>query len=267
MMARKFKAVELSFTRLRKQYLRGEISREQFADSLKKLRLLDNEGRCWMLGAQTGRWYYYDGKQWIQSELPKESQDGLICPDCYHENSPQARTCELCGATLIKTSTKMVCINCGNLIDYDRKVCPLCGIEVVGKSDELLTEKSQVSPSSVESPSEENMAYLKSVDKMSFLFFSGGLGIFLGVLFGLILGVTDFFSGVVAGLPSFLQEMQGTLVGAVVFSILGGLAGFVLVAAAGFILALLINGAIYFFGGPGFHLEKGTKRTSLKSRS
>ncbi len=265
-MARNFKAVELSFSRLKKQYHRGEISREQFAESLKKLRLLDNEGRCWMLGAQTGRWYYYDGQQWIQSAPPEESQDYLICPDCYHENSPQVRNCELCGAVLIKTSTKIVCINCGNLIDSDRKVCPLCGIEVVGKSDETETEKSQEANSSVDSSPEEDMAFLKSVDKMSFLFFSGGLGIFLGVLFGLILGVTDFFPGVVASLPAFLKEMQGNLVGAVVFSILGGLSGFILLAAAGFILALLINAAIYFFGGPGFHLEKASKRASLKSR-
>jgi ribosomal protein L40E len=267
MLARKFQTVELSFSRLRKQFLRGEISREQFADSLRKLRLLDNEGRCWMLGAQTGQWYYYDGQHWIQSEPPEDGRDYLICPDCYHKNDPEARTCQLCGTALVKTSTKIVCINCGNLIDSNQKVCPVCGIEVTSTIDETRGEEGKETSSSVKSSPEGNMAYLGSVDKITFLFFSGGLGIFLGVLFGLILGSTEFFPGVVSSLPSSLKEMQGTLVGAVVFSILGGLFGFILAAASGFLLALLINAAIYFFGGPGFRLEKDRKKISLKQGS
>ena len=74
-------------------------------------------------------------------------------------------------------------------------------------------------------------------------------------------GATEFFPGVGAMLPAFLQEMQGKLLGGLVYSFLGGLIGFAVMATAGFLLAYLINASIFFFGGPGFKLKKVRKRT------
>jgi len=52
--------------------------------------------------------------------------------------------------------------------------------------------------------------------------------------------------------------------GGLIFSLLGGVFGFVVAAASGFLLALLVNAAIYFFGEPGFRLEKSRRRITLK---
>ncbi|MGB9906994.1 MAG: double zinc ribbon domain-containing protein [Candidatus Saccharicenans sp.] len=264
MLDRRFRAVELSFYQLSKQFRRGEISREQYAEALRKLRLLDNEGRCWMIGAQTGRWYYYDGQKWIQSEPPEDGRGSVLCPNCYHQNEPEARTCVACGTVLVKTSTKIVCLNCGNLIEATLKVCPYCEAEVNGPVEVVQAGDKAAESLPEAGPTGASWAYLRSVDQMTFLLFSGGLGIFLGVLFGLILGSTEFFPQFVASLPAFLKDMQGKLVGGLVFSLLGGVLGFILAAASGFLLALLINAAIYFFGEPGFRLEKSRKKISLK---
>ncbi|MCX8159812.1 MAG: zinc ribbon domain-containing protein [Candidatus Saccharicenans sp.] len=264
MLDRRFRAVEASFYQLSKQFKRGDISREQYAEALKKLRLVDGEGRCWMIGAQTGRWYYYDGQQWIQAEPPEIESDSVICPHCYHQNEPEARNCQACGAALVRTSTKIICVECGNLIDSNLNSCPFCGAEPYGQSERVVSEKDAETERPEQRPAEGGTIYLRSVDQVSFLLFFGGLGIFLGVLFGLVLGSTEFFPGLVAVLPDFLKEMQGKLMGGLVFSLLGGIFGFVLAAASGFLLALLVNAAIYFFGEPGFRLEKSRRRISLK---
>jgi len=62
MVDKRFQIVESNFDRLRQKFIKGQLSREQFAESLRKLRLFDDHGRCWMLGAQSGQWYFYDGK-------------------------------------------------------------------------------------------------------------------------------------------------------------------------------------------------------------
>lgn len=264
MLDRRFRAVEASFYQLSKQFKRGEISRDQYAEALKKLRLVDGEGRCWMIGAQTGRWYYYDGQQWIQSEPPEDGREFVLCPSCYHQNEPGARNCEACGTVLIKTSTKIICVECGNMIDQNLRTCPFCGAGLYGQPEGAVPEKKPGTARLEEKTAEGGTVYLRSVDQFSFLLFFGGLGIFLGVLFGLVLGSTEFFPGLVALLPVFLKEMQGKLMGGLVFSLMGGIFGFALAAAWGFLLALLVNLAIYFFGEPGFRLEKSRRRISLK---
>jgi len=258
MVARRFKIAEDNFSRLRKQFLRGEISREQFAESLRKSRLIDDEGKCWMIGAQSGQWYYYDGKTWIQSEPPKDENDFLICPSCDSYNDPASKICSNCGAILVKMSTKIICSECGSLIDSVLKTCPYCGAKIKRITDEKIMD----GVASEKSLEDHKIWFLKSVDHLSFLFFFGGLGIFLGILFGLIIGSTEFFPELVSNLPPFLKEMQGKLLGALVFSGLGGIFGFALAAAFGFVAALLVNASIYFFGGPRFRLGKTRSRFS-----
>jgi len=264
MQEKSFKEVELKFTQLRKQFLRGELTREQFAGFLKELRLLDREGRCWMLGAQSGKWYYYDGKNWIQSEPPDNGRDRIICPDCHYQNDPETRTCERCGAILVMTSTKIACQHCGSLISMNLNDCPFCGQPVSFTITERLVESQKKSKEPTGRIAAPDMVYLSSIDQKTFLFFLGGLGIFIGILLGLLVGSTSFFPGLVSVLPDFLKEMQGKLIGGLVFSFLGGVLGFLLGAVSGFILALLLNYSIYFFGRPGFRLERARKKVETK---
>ena len=53
----KFKDVEAVFSRMKRR----------FRGSLKQLRIKDEEGRFWMIGPQSGKWYFFEGKDWVQS--------------------------------------------------------------------------------------------------------------------------------------------------------------------------------------------------------
>jgi hypothetical protein len=59
-MEERFKKVESEFIQLRKDYQKEKITEREFKDRLKQLRLTDKNGRCWTIGAKTGKWYYYD---------------------------------------------------------------------------------------------------------------------------------------------------------------------------------------------------------------
>ncbi len=61
--------------------------------------------------------------------------------------------------------------------------------------------------------------------------------------------MTGLFPGFVAGLPESFVDMQGNLVGGVVYSLLGGLIGFVAGGAVGYLGAVLSNGVLSLVGG------------------
>jgi tetratricopeptide (TPR) repeat protein len=50
----------------------GVVTEEQFKAEVQKLRFQDKQGRWWMLGAQSGKWYAYDGARWIPGQPPTD---------------------------------------------------------------------------------------------------------------------------------------------------------------------------------------------------
>jgi len=261
MIDKRFQIVESNFERLRHKFMKGELSREQFAESLRKLRLFDDQGRCWMLGAQSGQWYFYDGRKWVRAEPPVDRSEVLICLVCGQENDLQAEICSRCQSPLRGELSRLICPQCGRQLGPDQVVCPDCGAIVKAEEKNDLAEGRSRPATGKKRGEEIDLWYLRAADPLSFLLFFGGLGILLGILFGLMAGATEFFPGVGASLPAFLQEMQGKLLGGLVYSFLGGLIGFAVMAVTGFLLAYLINASIYFFGGPGFRLKKVRRRT------
>jgi tetratricopeptide (TPR) repeat protein len=51
----------------------GAISEEEFKSELERLRFQDTQGRWWMIGAQSGKWYFYDGARWLVGQ-PAEAR-------------------------------------------------------------------------------------------------------------------------------------------------------------------------------------------------
>lgn len=70
----RFEQVEQQVKALRARYQAGEISREQLQNELRSLMILDEQGRWWMLGLESNRWYYYDGQSWIAADPPGTAQ-------------------------------------------------------------------------------------------------------------------------------------------------------------------------------------------------
>lgn len=68
MSAEQFRISEDSYYKLRGQFDTGRISQEQFDEKLRELMVQDAQGRYWMLGADSGKWYYYDGANWVHGD-------------------------------------------------------------------------------------------------------------------------------------------------------------------------------------------------------
>lgn len=68
MAADQYRHAEDEYFKLRGQFDTGRLTQEQFDEKLRELMIHDAQGRYWMLGADSGKWYYYDGAKWVQGE-------------------------------------------------------------------------------------------------------------------------------------------------------------------------------------------------------
>jgi len=230
-----YKEVEVAFESLRRQFREKAISRREYIDRLKKLRLKDSQGRFWMIGAQSGKWYYFDGRDWVPSDPPGDDSRRAECPSCGLENEGDATTCAGCG---------------GNLRAEEAPPGP--GAEESSIEEEVLPDLPQ-----------ENFV-LRRLSATSSFVFSGGIGFVLGLILGAFAGASDFFLETAKSFPDGIGALQGTLMGGIVFSVLGGLLGFALLGAIGYFLALLFNIIAAVGGGFRITLEHAQEKKGKK---
>jgi hypothetical protein len=74
--------VERKVNILRQRFQGGYITREQLQNELRGLMILDDEGHWWMIGMESNRWYYFDGRDWVPGIPPgqDESIRGSVVP-------------------------------------------------------------------------------------------------------------------------------------------------------------------------------------------
>lgn len=225
-MADQFREAEATFTRLREKFRDQKISPQEFADSLKQLRIKDDEGRFWVIGARSGKWYAFEHGAWIEAKPPSQLEKKAICIACGFENDLEAESCARCGSRPDDADANLASARAG-------------GAEPEGPAEAVLP---------VEGPA-DGAVCVRSVDVLSFLWFFGALGLFAGILFGLLAGVTGLFAGFVSRLPAFFVDHQGDLLGGLAFSVVGGVLGFAAGAAAGAVTAFVSNGILSLVGG------------------
>ncbi|HMM25194.1 MAG TPA: transglycosylase domain-containing protein, partial [Pseudoxanthomonas mexicana] len=68
-----FEQVERKVSALRERYEAGSLTRDELQAELRHLMILDDDGHWWMLGLESNRWYYYDGRDWVASTPPGHS--------------------------------------------------------------------------------------------------------------------------------------------------------------------------------------------------
>jgi hypothetical protein len=73
-----FKDVEEKFKQLKSQFVAGQLSELEFKARLKEMMFQDDQGRWWMIGYETGLWYYNDGINWVKSEPPGFSGPEMV---------------------------------------------------------------------------------------------------------------------------------------------------------------------------------------------
>jgi len=244
-MSSPFKEVEASFEVIRRQFREKEISRREFVDRLKKLRLRDDQGRFWMIGARSGKWYYFDGQTWIQLDPPSKEIKKTTCLACGLENELGAEFCERCGESMKKMGT--VCPGCGGKLEDPLQKCPFCSLESDALPDtEGILPKGKLKDNFI----------IRRLNPVTFFFFSGGTGLILGVVLGAFAGASEYFSGLSRSGPEFLSSLKGTLMGGIIFAALGGMLGFLLLGLLGYLEAHLFNTISSIVGGLKMTLDK-----------
>ncbi len=236
----RFRDVKADFDRMTSRFRGGEISRREYIESLKQMRFKDDEGRFWMIGAQTGKWYYFDGTGWVQSSPPSLGEKKGICIYCGYENDLESAACAGCGG---RVAPALVCPGCGSPSGPGNGSLP--GMSRTDGFGSRRPVESRVLPDR----NDGGDYVVRYVHPLSYLWFWGGMGIVAGVLSGLLAGATSFVPGIADALPAFFKEMQGNLLGGMIYAGLGGVAGFALFGSAGFLLALLANVVLSFTGG------------------
>lgn len=223
-MSKPFKEVEKGFSLLKQEFKSKKISEREYKDRLKKLRLKDNDGRSWTIGAQSGLWYYFDGQNWIESLPPSVQKGKAICIYCGYEND----------------------------LENESQECPYC---IQKEKLSLRMEEEVPDPHEQENG---KLYIFRSINLLSFLFFWGAVGLVIGIIMGALIGVAKRYVETIQFFPEFLKVLHGKLLGGVVFGFFGGVLGFLLLAIAGAVLAALINVILSFVGGIKIRVTSGS---------
>ena len=91
----KFKAIETIYNELKNKFQNEEISYEEMKGELQKLVVRDENDNYWMLGANTGKWYIYDGSDWVEKspyeEQPLDEKSAIKFPPREENLSEKAK--------------------------------------------------------------------------------------------------------------------------------------------------------------------------------
>lgn len=87
-MDNQFSRVEDEYFRLKGQFATGRLTREQFETALQALMFTDAQGRYWMIGTDSGKWFVHDGTTWIeQNPAPAAAPAAPVRPGNLPERS------------------------------------------------------------------------------------------------------------------------------------------------------------------------------------
>lgn len=230
-MDKRIKKIEKAFVKMKGKFRRGKISRQRFVDGMKKLRFKDDEGRFWMIGARSGKWYFFDGKDWIESDPASITDEKAICRYCGFANKVEEETCINCGGSLRKK------------------------VKLPSRRKEKEQVTSGVRDKRAFKHKERANFVLRGLNPFSFLLFLGAVGLLLGIFIGAFIGATNYFSGIIKFLPSFIKGNKGNLLGGIIYAGLGGVLGFIVFGFLGFCNALFVNVVSSLMGGIKVDLE------------
>lgn len=88
-MDNQFQTVENEYFRLKGQFATGRLTREQFETALQALMFTDAQGRYWMIGADSGKWFLHDGVTWVEQDpqMPPSASPAPLRPSQLPERS------------------------------------------------------------------------------------------------------------------------------------------------------------------------------------
>lgn len=289
----KINEAEAKYQELNEKLRKGEISSEEMKQELKKLMIRDEDGSYWMIGGKTGKWYKYDGAEWKEAIPYKESQaEDIFREDISplevevkveQEESSETQLFPQKQDETVKLESPL------DTIIYDSRSeetkIEVDQVETEGAVEPTIVEKAAVPtreefekaqtveevmeeerfgkleiPKKAARPAKEkprgDELVITAIDMVSLMFFLGGIGLIVGVLFGATFGIfTQAFGNLINHFPEILQGTQGGLAGGLIFAAIGGIGGFILFAVMGAFISSIYNLIAYIFGGIRFKIK------------
>lgn len=86
-----FAHAEEAYHRLRDQYEARTLSADQFKSAV-EAQMINHDGRYWMLGVNSGKWYAYDGANWTEAEPPLLAEAQKVEPPAHSPKPTVAAT-------------------------------------------------------------------------------------------------------------------------------------------------------------------------------
>ena len=65
-----FNDASLKYARLKQLYDQGQINAQEFERQANDITVTDSSGDLWQIGVKTGKWYRYDGQNWVEDTPP-----------------------------------------------------------------------------------------------------------------------------------------------------------------------------------------------------
>jgi hypothetical protein len=142
-----------------------------------------------------------------------------------------------------------ICKICKSKISLYSIYCPVCGAnQKDAAAPSLKVDRTVV---------KENELLLASVKIASVVFFLGGLGLIIGVLWGAAFGVfKTHLPEFQPLLPDMLADTRGGIAGGLIFAAVGGIAGFTISAFTAAVLSIIYNIIAFIFGGIRFKIKQ-----------
>jgi len=142
-----------------------------------------------------------------------------------------------------------ICKICKSKISQYSIYCPVCGAnQKDAAAPSLKADRTVV---------KENELLLASVKIASVVFFLGGLGLIIGVLWGAAFGVfKTHLPEFQPLLPDMLADTRGGIAGGLIFAAVGGIAGFTISAFTAAVLSIIYNIIAFIFGGIRFKIKQ-----------
>lgn len=94
-------ALEQRYQLLFSDFQSGRINAAAFAGEVDKLSFQDGWGRYWMIGAQSGHWYYYDGQGWYPADPRQLEPPPAVASVSPPQAGPQRRPPEILSPTTL----------------------------------------------------------------------------------------------------------------------------------------------------------------------
>ncbi|HNX99071.1 MAG TPA: hypothetical protein PKK12_15445 [Candidatus Aminicenantes bacterium] len=233
----KFKAVEEKYHALKASLDRKEIGPDDLKRELKKLIVMDESGRYWMIGTKSGQWFMYDGTDWKVGHPYEEVEVHRqpTPPPPARPVPPEPEPAKL--VPPLASEGGSVCRFCKMPLPPKALYCPSCGSN---QHESIRTRPIWERGGEIT---------LHGVRLLSLASFIGGIGLILGVIAGASFGIFNLAPELLKELPILLRDAHGQVQGGLLFGAAGGITGYLAFALLGIVLGLCYNFIAFVFGG------------------